>query len=80
MDNLNENLANTQQNQAKKDDAEGDQQEGTDFDGVDDRALHCFLEVGLVPGALKIQVDPRECIFLISVIGQGSKKAFPYEP
>ena len=49
----------------------GDEKGGddaVDFDGVDDRALHCFLDVGLVPGSLKTEVTDRDCIFMISVI------------
>ena len=53
---------------------------GADFDGVDDRSLNCFLEVGIVPGSLKTTIDQKDCQFLVAIIGQGNKKAIPYEP
>lgn len=49
-------------------------QEGTfdpnvrDSDGVNDRALHCFLQVGLQEGTLKTELTDKDCTFLVNLI------------
>lgn len=54
----------------KKPDDNGGQDDGggVDFDGVDDRSLHCFLQIGLQGGVLKSDINEKDCIFLVSVI------------
>jgi hypothetical protein len=76
MENLNADLNVTAGD--KKDD-NGDDGGGSDFDGVDDRSLHCFLQVGLQGGVLKSDINQKDCIFLVNVIAQDKLKAIPYE-
>lgn len=78
MENLNADL-NVTSTDNKKDDDQNGQDEGVDFDGVDDRSLHCFLQVGLQGGVLKSDINEKDCIFLVNVIAQDKLKAIPYE-
>lgn len=82
MENLNAdlNVTSTDNKKATDDQNNGGQDEGGgDFDGVDDRSLHCFLQVGLQGGVLKSDINEKDCIFLVNVIAQEKLKAIPYE-
>ena len=69
MENLNADLNVTSGNN-KNDDANNMDEGGADFDGVDDRSLHCFLQVGLQEGVNKSDINEKDCIFLVNVIAQ----------
>ena len=58
---------------------EGKDDQGPDFDGVDDRAIHCFLQVGLQSGTLRTEMDEKDCTFLVNLINQENLQAIPYE-
>ena len=77
IENLNSDLAvtGTGQNQNDQNGDEG----GVDFDGLDDRALHCFLQVGLASGTLKTELTDKDCTFLVNLINEENLKAIPYE-
>lgn len=60
-------------------DGQMDDNSGPDFDGVDDRALHCFLEAGLQTGTLRTEMTEKDCIFLVNLINEENQKAIPYE-
>jgi hypothetical protein len=79
MENLNADLNITSTDNKKGDDQNGQDDGGADFDGVDDRSLHCFLQIGLQGGVLKSDINEKDCIFLVNVIAQDKLKAIPYE-
>lgn len=60
-------------------DGKQDDNQGPDFDGVDDRAMYCFLEVGLQTGTLRTEMTDKDCIFLVNLINEENLKAVPYE-
>lgn len=68
MENLNADLNVTSTDNKKNDDAKDADEGGQDFDGVDDRSLHCFLQVGLQDGVNKSDINEKDCIFLVNVI------------
>ena len=74
--NLNQDL-NVTSNQPKEDAQEGGDQ--PDVEGVDDRSLHCFLQVGLQSGTLRTEITEKDCTFLVNLINQSNLKTIPYE-
>ena len=61
----------------KGDDEEGG---GADFDGIDDKCMHCFLQAGLQTGTLRTEISEKDCTFLVNLINQEkNQKAIPYE-
>jgi len=72
MQALNNDLAATSGQQEEE---EG----GADVEGVDDKAIGCFLEAGLQSGTLRTELTPKECTFLVNLINQANMKAVPYE-
>jgi len=50
-----------------------------DSDGVNDRGLHCFLQVGLQEGTLKTELTDKDCTFLVNLINDENQKHIPYE-
>jgi hypothetical protein len=38
------------------------------MDGVNDKALNCFLQVGLQEGTLKTELTDKDCTFLVNLI------------
>ena len=65
-------------NKSDKKDDDGESSK-PDVDGVDDKCLHCFLEVGLQSGVLKTDLSDKDCIFLVNHINQENLRAIPYE-
>lgn len=49
-----------------------DEDDAPDFNGVDDRALHCFLQVGLQEGTLKTELTDKDCTFLVNLANDKS--------
>ena len=79
MENLNADLQITSADNKKNDQQNGQDDGGAEFDGIDDRCLHCCLQVGLQGGVLKSDINEKDCIFLVNVIAQDKLKAIPYE-
>jgi hypothetical protein len=49
-------------------------------EGIDDKAINCFLEVGLETGTLRSVLTIKECTFLVNLITEeNNMKAIPYE-
>ena len=50
------------------------------MEGIDDKAICCFLEVGLESGTLRTVLTIKECTFLVNLITEeNNMKAIPYE-
>lgn len=73
IEQLNADLEVTQNKQADDDDG------SPDVEGVDDRALHCFLQAGLQEGTLKTELTDKDCTFLVNLINDDNGKTIPYE-
>ena len=56
-----------------------DENQGSDVEGVDDRAMCCFLEAGLDEGTLRAPIEEKECTFLVNMINGSNSKTIPYE-
>ena len=69
MELLNQDLAANAHSSANQSSKINDgESNGTDVEGVDDRAIHCFLQAGLQSGTLRTELNEKDCIFLVNLI------------